>query len=462
MIRRLFPILSYKTKLMTAQWIVAERMILPVKIVKVGTEERPASPQDIADVKQQMQMTANDPNLVIVTHHAFELEWVGAGSQVLQLSQEWEFINQEILDGLGVNKALLNAEGPVYASAAIGAEVMIQRLHDWRQELAKWCEQHIFLPIAKMRGFVKENEWGEKEYIYPKIKWGTLNLRDVNQERQNIMQLFDKGLISRKRVLDEFDIDPDVEAEQMKYERIEMMTEQPPGGEMGGPGLEGAMGGGGLGLGGGMDMGGGLGDLGGGGEMGAPEMGGGMDMGAPPGGDMGLAASTSRDAVNIGDYGGKVMKEKSRKKVDSSRPVPEKRIPGQLSGGDGFERDEMGRIWRTSLEISLEKGLQERRRAGQIKYAWVPGLELKHGSKPYVMDIAFPQLKIDIEADGETFHSSPKQVARDEKRDMVLRNLGWTVVRFKEKDINDQLGRVMDRIQQEIARKEEFLRQHKK
>jgi len=466
MIRRLFPILSYKTKLMTAQWIVAERMIIPVKIVKVGTEERPASPQDIADVQTQMQMTANDPNLVIVTHHAFEIEWVGAGSQVLQLSQEWEFINQEILDGLGINKALLNAEGPVYASAAIGAEVMIQRLDDWRHELAKWIEQNIFLPIAKMRGFVKENEWGEKEYIYPKIKWNSLNLRDVNQERQGIMQLFDKGLISRRRVLDEFDIDPDVEAEQMKYERIEAMTEAGPGAGAAG-GLEGAMGGGG-----GLDLGGGMppsaggeigGDMGGlGGDMGgAMDMGGGM--GAAPAGELGggLAASTAQ-SVNLQDYGGKVMKEKSRKKVDSGRPRAEDKIPGKIQGGDGFERDDRGRIWRTSLEIALEQGLAERRRAGRIAHKWVGGFEVRHGKQPFLMDIAFPLLKIDVEADGETFHSSADQMSRDKKRDMILRNMGWTVVRFREREIEDQLGRVLDRIEQEIARKEEFLKAHGK
>jgi hypothetical protein len=115
-------------------------------------------------------MTSNDPNLVIVTHHAFSMEWVGAGSQVLQLSQEWEFINQEILDGLGLNKSILNSEGPVYASAQIGAEVMIKRLDTWRHELSSWVERKIFAQIAKMRGFVKTNEWGEQEYIYPKLK----------------------------------------------------------------------------------------------------------------------------------------------------------------------------------------------------------------------------------------------------------------------------------------------------
>ena len=114
MVRRLFPILSYKTKLMVAQWIVAERLIVPIKIVKVGSDERPAGPADIAAVQSQLAQTANDPNLTIVTHHAFELNWEGAAGKVLTLSNEFEFINQEILDGMMINNALLNGEGPCY------------------------------------------------------------------------------------------------------------------------------------------------------------------------------------------------------------------------------------------------------------------------------------------------------------------------------------------------------------
>jgi hypothetical protein len=464
MIRRLFPILAYKTKLMTAQWIVAERMIIPIKVVKVGTEERPASPMDISNVQAQLQATANDPNLVIVTHHAFDMSWVGANGQILQLSTEWEFINQEILDGLGINKALLNAEGPVYSSAAIGAEVMIKRLDEWRNELSRWAESKIFGPIAKMNGFVKENEWGEKVYIVPKIRWNALNLRDVNQERQNLMSLYDKGVISRRRLLEEYQIDPDIEAEQIRYERIESLSDAPQGGEGGaggGGGLEGALGGGGGG--GGLDLGGGLPpDLGGGGAPGGAPPGGEMGGAPPPGGAPPVAASTSKNSVNIADYGGKVMKEKSRKKVDHTRVQQQ---PGgghssseKSNGGDGFKRDEKGRIWKTSIEIDLEKGLVERSRVGRIPYKWVCGYEVKLGPRPYLMDIAFPQIKLDIEADGGTFHNAPEQVARDHKRDSLLRNAGWTVVRFKDDEIKDNIGAVIDRIEKEIVRKRELIK----
>ena len=110
----------------------------------------------------------------------------------MQLTNEFEIISQEILDGLGVNKVLLNGEGPTYSSAAIGVEVMIDKLDAWRSELSEWVEQKIYLPIAKMQGFIEKNEWGEKEYVYPRIKWDIMHLRDMQQMRTFMLQLHEK------------------------------------------------------------------------------------------------------------------------------------------------------------------------------------------------------------------------------------------------------------------------------
>ena len=98
LIRRLFTTLAYKTKIMTANWIVAERLIIPVRVVKIGSDNRPATSVDIADMQQQIAMTANDPNLTIVTHHNFDYEWYGASGKILQVTQEMEWIGKEILE----------------------------------------------------------------------------------------------------------------------------------------------------------------------------------------------------------------------------------------------------------------------------------------------------------------------------------------------------------------------------
>jgi len=129
---------------------------------------------DIAAVQEQLAQTANDPNLTFVTHHAFELQWEGASGKVLTLSNEFDFINQEILDGMMINNALLNGEGPTYNNDAIGIESMIERLETFRREIAQWIEQYIYLPEAIRQGFVDEDPDSEMKSTFIQESNGTL------------------------------------------------------------------------------------------------------------------------------------------------------------------------------------------------------------------------------------------------------------------------------------------------
>lgn len=842
MIRRLFPILSYKTKIMSAQWIVAERLIIPIKVVKVGSDDRPASDADIASVQSQIMASSNDPNVCIVTHHAFDLDFYSGAGKILQVNGEYEFINQEIMDGFGLNKQLITGEGPcfhpdveiltevgwkkydevkdneklatfnpknnsleyqhfknriikqyddelvhfktnkidmlvtknhrmwinprgwrdgkegyyewkveaaedvkhrarmracidfwegeipeeysdgvdfggvrvsledfvrvlgyyisegyvsknngsvsqktgtdscgrieevflksgiphghwsckngmdvfslhkpqrewiienipgkakqkfiplwvknlpveyleilldalidgdgsihsaqlargsiyrsyissskrladdvmeiafklgysptisfarkeeeiyvvnisssnigkfpvldtliygessndrrkcisripyngtvwcfevpneflivryngkplvcgnTYSSAAMGAEIMIRRLESWRLELKRWIEERIYLPVAKMMGFVEKNEWGEEEYIYPKIKWDNLNLRDRQNERQLLLQLYDKGLISAKRLLEEFEIDPDNEFEQIRFERIEMMSMQPPGQagqESGGGGMMGGLGDlGGGGGGGGLSMGGGMESSPSGGESMGGDMGGepspGSSGGAPPAptanserriltsglvepdNENGImrkfAANNSDSPVDPSTYGGKILTPETRDKLDKMKAKYKKTHPqhSQSSGGDGFARDTKGRIIMTSIERDVIKGVEDRQRAGQIHFNCIPSYEVFMGSRPILIDLAFPSIKLAIECDGGTFHGSPEQKKRDQIRDRKLNNLGWIVLRFTDDEIKHKLGSVLDRITREVTKREVWLNEQRK
>ena len=481
MVRRLFPILSYKTKLMVAQWIVAERLIVPIKIVKVGSDERPAGPADIAGVQQQLAQTANDPNLTIVTHHAFELDWVGASGKVLTLSNEFELINQEILDGLMINNALLNGEGPNFSNAAVGIEAMIERLETFRREVGQWIEEKIFLPEAMRQGFVEKNEdTGEDEYIYPKVKWNSMHLRDQQQYRTFILQLYEKGLLSAQTVLETFDLDPDQEIERKRYDAVQQLAlgkglgdigATPPGGggEMGG-GFGGGPGGGG---GGGMPP---LGELGGGGATppgGGGEMGGGAAPISAPGGggEAPMAASeegrmiVTAQAQQPADpkmFGGKILKEKTREKIsrEMKKQYKKKDYTSDPSMQTGM-RDLRGRIVFTKPERELMERLVQYRQNGLIRFPIVPQYPVPYGGKEYPIDFALPHLKIGIEADGETFHSSPKQIEHDKERDAKLSQVGWTILRFTDTEIEDKLERVVSKIVKTIMQKEALVERQK-
>ncbi|MEM0342755.1 MAG: DUF559 domain-containing protein [Thermoplasmata archaeon] len=47
----------------------------------------------------------------------------------------------------------------------------------------------------------------------------------------------------------------------------------------------------------------------------------------------------------------------------------------------------------------------------------------------YIVDFAFPDVKVAVEADGVAYHAGDRR-ERDKKRDWVLRREGWTVKRF--------------------------------
>lgn len=605
LIRRLFTTLAYKTKIMTANWIVAERLILPVRVVKIGSDERPATSADIADVQQQLAATANDPNLTIVTHHNFEYDWFGSSGKILQVTQEMEHIDKEILDGFMLNQSLLNGEmclpddhealtaegykpittvtqddalciwddetgaffyerpqeiyhyeniaeiyeiwsgekvifkctadhsivirNPVpympldnpneiltldqinmmqnnpgkimmvpappyikvaakdiheilssneidepiltimrdgshnlitkitkvsygrsvycfktstgyfvarfrnsefvsgnsgYQSAQVGVETLIRRIESWRYTLASWAEKNILLPIAEMQGFIdkeKSEELGETVFVYPKIKWWDLNLKDKTQWHQILMQLHDKGVLSTQTLCEELDLDYDQEIERLRYEQT---TVGPMGGAIG-QGGAGAMpgmglgGGGAGGPGGGGDMGMGMGGMpGAGGAMG---MGGGMDMGGGMGGG-GMAGAAPAMAG-----GGKVMKKGKSKQQEQDEMLP------------------MPMIKLTSIEqkmaMMMEKigkiiGWSDQEIHNRIRVQFP--IANPSGHKSFTLDFAIPHLKLGTEVDGGAWHNSPEQKQDDQQRDNLLAQRGWTILRFNDNVIDEK------------------------
>lgn len=65
----------------------------------------------------------------------------------------------------------------------------------------------------------------------------------------------------------------------------------------------------------------------------------------------------------------------------------------------------------------------------------IPQYQVMNGK--YRIDFAEPELKLAIELDGHTWHSSKGQFTKDRKRQRELEALGWRVIRFSGKEILD-------------------------
>lgn len=397
------------------------------------------------------------PNGTLVTRRNGRIGLHGNSGKIMQLTNEFEIISQEILDGLGVNKVLLNGEGPTYNSAAIGVEVMIDKLDAWRSELSEWVEQKVYLQVAKMMGFIEKNEWGEMEYIYPRIKWDIMHLRDQQQMRTFILQLHEKGTISTQTMLKAFDIDYDQEVELLRYERAKGAAS---GGQQQGEMGAGFGGGGGGGL---PDLGGLGGEGGGGSDLGGgPEMGGapGGDMGGAPGGDAGggMGAAASSSVANIREFGGKVLKKRSREKISKFKDSVFRSRQKQ-DEASGYMRDDKGRIQFTGPERELLRELAASVKRGEIRHNLQAQFPVQTSGEEYTLDFAMPDIKLGIEVDGALFHSTDDQIASDKKRDAKLAQLGWTILRFTDKEVENKSRQVIDSIIKQQMQKENFLKQ---
>ena len=54
--------------------------------------------------------------------------------------------------------------------------------------------------------------------------------------------------------------------------------------------------------------------------------------------------------------------------------------------------------------------------------------------------------KLDVECDGYSWHSTPAQRAKDNKRDKWLRQNGWTIIRFYEQEVVNNIGACIKKI----------------
>lgn len=330
------------------------------------------------------------------------------------------------------NGKLMISGNSGYQSANVGVETLIRRIESWRHTLAEWCEKNIFLPIAEMQGFIdeeKSRELGETCYLYPKIKWNDLQLRDQTTWHNMLFQLHQTQVISTQTLMEKFGLDYDQEVKRMRHEQLQS------GAGMGNMGA-GAGGMGGAGAGG---MGGAGGDMGAGGAGGMPMnpmdggMGaGGIGLGGPAGamggGDMGAAAGASPMKITKKGKGGN---EKEQHQVQTPM-IKLTRIEQEMAN--------------MLLDVASNTNISSNMIKAQFPVQ-NPG-----GGKPFMIDFAIPQIKLGMECDGEIYHSTEEQEANDKERDFLLAQKGWTILRFDDKSIDDAPHAIKQTIAQFIMK----------
>jgi hypothetical protein len=208
-------------KLREAQMAVADRLITPLQVFRLGDPhgEWLPSQEQIDQMASLLAQGRDDPNFALVGHFGLQVEYVGAAGKVLPIVPEFDFVRDRILAALFTNRAMIEGAGPTFANASIAFEILQLRYMALRGILELFVQHKLFRPIAEARGYyvplsTAELEHGirpskmSRELVIPDINWlEKIRLLDDVQIKRFILQLRMRMDVPLETVCEIFDLD---------------------------------------------------------------------------------------------------------------------------------------------------------------------------------------------------------------------------------------------------------------
>jgi len=203
--------LYYREKLRQAQTLIASRAMTPKRLIwGEGLSEL-----DVEDLREQVDLALVDPDYSIITNYEVHWEDIGARDRLLDLSTEYEITDKQLFAGLGVTESLLNGEA-TFSGDRVKLEVLNTRYLLFREMIQEYVEKYLFRPVARRKGFVEQDEWGNEVVLYPRLSFTRLALRDSQDTYDALFNLYQKGSVSVDVILELFNIDPQDTKEKLE------------------------------------------------------------------------------------------------------------------------------------------------------------------------------------------------------------------------------------------------------
>lgn len=207
----IWPVMSdifYKNKLRAMDISTCDSVINAITLFKLGRlEEGFVAPQAHYDKLAEMLRTPS-ASLNLIWNDAIEMESNYPPVDKILGVQKYEAVDRDILAGLGVSEVIINGRGGNYANSFLSVRTLLERLEEGRREVEKWVTQQLRMIAAIM---------GHRDI--PSIKFGQMSLRDEKAEKQIILGLLDRNVISVEAAHEALDFDFKIEVERLKQEK---------------------------------------------------------------------------------------------------------------------------------------------------------------------------------------------------------------------------------------------------
>lgn len=175
-------------KFKESKYVQADSMVNPLTLVKIGDAEFKPTPVDLEHWKNIFEESAMDKNFKIFTHSAVNVERIGYGQGIYDISNDITQLIKETYIGLMVPSVIMDGSDTTYATGSIALDVLRQRYMQFRNYMASWLRNRIFAPISQINDFY-DYEDGEKTLVVPEVDWNHMSLFDMDSYINNLAQL---------------------------------------------------------------------------------------------------------------------------------------------------------------------------------------------------------------------------------------------------------------------------------
>lgn len=210
-LQRCMRTIIYREKLRQVQTTLASRNMTPKTIITApGVSEI-----QVAELRAHADEAKADPDYTIVTNYDLTWNEISSQGRLLTLSDEYAHLNSDMAIGLGFTPEILIGEG-MYGGNRIALELLNTTYTQFRESLTQIIENKIFKPIAMLKGFYELDNYGRPRWIFPKVTFSRLALRDSGDVYEMMFNLYSKGSLPVATILDFLGIDPETVKRQLE------------------------------------------------------------------------------------------------------------------------------------------------------------------------------------------------------------------------------------------------------
>jgi len=223
-IQSLFKILIYQDWIRLAQASYAQRYVFPIELWQLGDAEKGIWPteEDLDRFKDTISLAVQNPPFSLVFPPLVKYESLSTqGKSYFPVTNEYQYIHDQILVGLGVNKNLILGEGPSFSNVrTMSLHKLMMVYKAIRDQFENWMIKYFFRPLAVKNDLYKMVK-GKKKYILPTISWyKSLDIEERDQERKLYFDMWKQGIIATETFFGKFpDLDYHTEGKKLEKER---------------------------------------------------------------------------------------------------------------------------------------------------------------------------------------------------------------------------------------------------